>query len=794
MWHSKKKGDVKRWLVTPLLVCLLLLGVTTVSVFADPSATETETVGDIYDISTAVTAYVNNVVGANGNDKHNNQRVEDPGNVGNAGAYVGYGDEKQGFVSFITSNTTSGSSSSTYDAWMNIIDGTNKNAAYSYARFGKLLSDAGLDETLSADNTLNIWRIACGIISLIVFVAGEVVPLAFKFALSLLKMFNVFGLFQDALHYEVISENHTHGLSANWSSIFNVAGKDMPASIEALVKWCSDIYDFIFNEISMIIIIPVLLAVVAFNILMLKKPAGTQFGGLLKRVFFIIVGVPICAALYTGVLDKMTEEALDATPTARLVAASFVDFESWADEGLPVDNNLKLESSREKDDGAVNAGGVASEETLYAARQNALMVNSSVHDNIRQTGWTLGNNMHNTISGGLWNSAGRMNKQDDEVSDSVRSTLFNMINRYTFSEKYTSSAWATKIASTWMEDGVKMGSSDNTETDTVRTMMDQTDEVNDWMRRETQDNSRIWMGNSNSDMQWVSKDKINIFKNGTMTDDGQYDKNEKLTYNGKLSDLSMYNYLSTSFQDSSLVTYSNATSVSEHVKQAHASVTATGNGFVQYLFLINMWVCIGITALLACYFAIGMTFKNLKTSFQLLAAIPMALMGVMKSIAQVCMYVIMMIGQVLMGALLYTTISEILVVLATVVENLVVNAAKPGPNPPILTSSILAAIGVPAVRTSMVSLAVGVLIETCFVMLVGRVIWSYRRVCVRCYDTVLTRCMRAVTLPEFEEMFETVWVQHHLVKQHTYSEGSFAEVLAFLQNTTDCRLEKGVRV
>lgn len=163
--HGKKRIGL---LVSVVTFCLFMI-MTAFPVYADPpsgdDSGDVETVGDIYDVSTALTAYVNNVVGANGNDKHNNQRVENPGSVGNAGAYVGYGDEKQKFVSFITSNTTVGTSTSTYDAWEDIIDSTDsdKNSAYAYVRLGKTLSDAGLDETISADTNFDLPRIIMGL-------------------------------------------------------------------------------------------------------------------------------------------------------------------------------------------------------------------------------------------------------------------------------------------------------------------------------------------------------------------------------------------------------------------------------------------------------------------------------------------------------------------------------------------------------------------------------------------------------------------------------------------------------
>lgn len=792
--HGKKRIGL---LVSVVTFCLFMI-MTAFPVYADPpsgdDSGDVETVGDIYDVSTALTAYVNNVVGANGNDKHNNQRVENPGSVGNAGAYVGYGDEKQKFVSFITSNTTVGTSTSTYDAWEDIIDSTDsdKNAAYAYVRLGKTLSDAGLDETISADTNFDLPRIIMGGISLLVFSAGEIVPFAFNIALGILKALNVFALFGTVGNV----------VTNTWQDAF----PDAPDVLSPLRGLFGGLYSDMLSPIVYtdkypegrpgvtLLMIALLVALLVANIFLLRKSAGHQMITFLKRVVFMLAGLPLCGLLYTSCLNHLYDITREGTASAKLVAASFVDFEEWANSGLNM-TGLTIESSPKGTDGAINKGGAASEETLQQLRNTSLKINAKGKGlNHPFVGWAasgFGNSSHDVISGDLWDTSGNIVHQSTATDSSAVASIYNMLVRYIKADTYTSSAWASNLKQTVFKD-VNIGSADPEATDTkksVRAMFEATDEVGDWMRRETQDNERIWDGTQGTDMEWTSE-SFNIFRNGDMKLDGVIgEADQPMKWTGRLSDLSMYNYLATRFDESSIITYSNATSVSEHVKQAHTSVTAIGSGVLGFVLLLNMWVCIGITALIGVYFAISTTLKNLKTSFQLIASVPMAMMGAVKSIAQVIIYTVMLMVQVVLGAVMYTFLAEFLVVFATVIENIVSSGNADGPQ---TVSILLASIGFDTnmIADSEVTVTCMIVAELIALLIVGYAIWHYRRVYVRAYDCALYRAMKWVTVEECRDVFESVWKQKKVVRPETeYVPSGAMGVLALL--CSDLERERG---
>lgn len=792
--HGKKRIGL---LVSVVTFCLFMI-MTAFPVYADPpsgdDSGDVETVGDIYDVSTALTAYVNNVVGANGNDKHNNQRVENPGSVGNAGAYVGYGDEKQKFVSFITSNTTVGTSTSTYDAWEDIIDSTDsdKNAAYAYVRLGKTLSDAGLDETISADTNFDFPRIIMGGISLLVFSAGEIVPFAFNIALGILKALNVFALFGTVGNV----------VTNTWQDAF----PDAPDVLSPLRGLFGGLYSDMLSPIVYtekypegrpgvtLLMIALLIALLVVNIFLLRKSAGHQMITFLKRVVFMLAGLPLCGLLYTSCLNHLYDITREGTASAKLVAASFVDFEEWANSGLNM-TGLTIESSPKGTDGAINKGGAASEETLQQLRNTSLKINAKGkglnHPFVDWAASGFGNSSHDVISGDLWDTSGNIVHQSTATDSSAVASIYNMLVRYIKADTYTSSAWASNLKQTVFKD-VNIGSADPEATDTkksVRAMFEATDEVGDWMRRETQDNERIWDGTQGTDMEWTSE-SFNIFRNGDMKLDGVTgEADQPMKWTGRLSDLSMYNYLATRFDESSIITYSNATSVSEHVKQAHTSVTAIGSGVLGFVLLLNMWVCIGITALIGVYFAISTTLKNLKTSFQLIASVPMAMMGAVKSIAQVIIYTVMLMVQVVLGAVMYTFLAEFLVVFATVIENIVSSGNADGPQ---TVSILLASIGFDTnmIAGSEVTVTCMIVAELIALLIVGYAIWHYRRVYVRAYDCALYRAMKWVTVEECRDVFESVWKQKKVVRPETeYVPSGAMGVLALL--CSDLERERG---
>jgi hypothetical protein len=516
-------------------------------------------------------------------------------------------------------------------------------------------------------------------------------------------------------------------------------------------------------NLSWTIVVPALTAVMAMNILLLRMQPSSQIVLFIKRVVFIGIGVPIAAVLYTSTLNNMGEILTKDTPSTRLVVASFIDFESWVDTSRlsPVAPNALIESSPKGVDGATNDGGAASARMLKQLRKTTLALNK-----INNTGFSglsdfTGSDAHNSITGGIWNTGSRGQgfggAEAEADSDKPSEAVFGLLNRYTKGSFYSAAAWSTKMGKYLISTGQLGYNGDNAQ-NTANAMFASTDEASDWMDREQLDNSAIWAKGRTTNIQWADQ-PVNIFANGLLT--GNVDTNGVMTWtNGGLSSLAMYNYLSTSFEPTSLVTYSTANSVSEHTMLQHFNVGIIGSGVLKLLYWANMIVCIGVLALIGLSYSLGMAISNIKRGIQLLLAIPMATLGVLKGIAQVLVYLVLMICEVIGTAFMYSFISELFMVFATMIEAFATDTSITGYSS-ILFASQFKLFGLTDVN---INISLMLIIEILAVLCISNFVLKYNRAYFYGYEYVWRRVYRLCT---FKEMLP-VYDKYILNNKNTY--------------------------
>ena len=454
-----KKGV--RILLAILMCVLVLFPCAPTYASSSKKDEEVETVGDIYDVSTALTAYVNAVVGGNGSDEHNydtsGNRVENPGCSGNAGAYVGYGDEDNNFKASITSNTTYGASASTYDAWEEIFM-DNPNAAYGYVRYGKTLTDAGLD---SQGVSGGVVRKAGGFLSGLAYAGSEAVPIMFNFSLKILRWMNPFQYLINA----VDARGNDYGINGQRSAIYdaNTQAQEDSSPVYRLMHGAGSISEYISNmykqmsKIGWTVTVPLMLAVLALQVLLLRSQRpGATIMNVVKRIVFIAIGVPVLAGLYTSTLRELDEVTSEKTAATRLVAASFCDFGTWVDVSqlYPIGD---IKSSPKGKDGATNDGGVASADMLRKLRNITLTLNQN--NNVVGDVGTLdsGSNdaiVHGMLSGNIWNRDGSAgggyggsNKEtvDQNVLLVQQQNIMGLITKYANGGTYSASSWGSNL-------------------------------------------------------------------------------------------------------------------------------------------------------------------------------------------------------------------------------------------------------------------------------------------------------------------------------------------------------------
>lgn len=770
-------------IISMMLICSMQL-----PVFAAPSEDGNvekpeETNVSLYDTQTALSTYVNDVLGVNGNDKHHNNRVESttPNGhdhvVGNAGAYVGYGDEDAGFHSFIMSNVSYGVSSSTYDAWMDVTsdDGTD-NQVYAYVRYGRLLRATGLD-SVAGENHSSFRGIA-GMLSTVAFALAQLIPLMFGLVLKVLKLLNPFGFLSNAQEIGTV-----------WRSWLPSA----PSQLTAMVDFISGIFDTLVHEITWLVAAPLLLLVAISQVLMFRQPAGSTFMKYGRRIVFFVIGIPLCAGLYTNVINEMFDIMTHNTASAQVVASTVIDFESWCDKSqLAVPDGVILASAPgEKTESGYTRvdGGVPTDETLLNLRKSTYVLNKKYNSGLSNLPDVNSiDSVHFTTSANMWNGNITPGAGHDESSTAfagmtsltqdfkVTGSLLDMLWRYTSQSFYRPTDFETKymnlLTTDYRVDLGHMGSTSGASSNAgkVYEMFDRTNDVEDWMERNPASNRSAFTGialDKNQEdghhMQWVDQ-PFNIYRDGSLKV-SSYHQDDVMTYttesvsiatpNGEphgLSTQSMYNFLCTSFDENSLMVYSGDRSVSELSRQLHYSTNIIGTGVLQFVFGLNMIVLMGVMVIIAFAFSLKMMIHNLKKGISLLASIPMAMVGVVKSIAQVISYTFAMILELIVTAFLYVVVSDVMVMVALAVESVVSVGLSSGGG---TTVTILASIGSSLGLSTEAMIVAAVIVEMVLVTGLLMFAWKYRKVWFYARHQLSNRMYRCMTLRGMESVYES---------------------------------------
>lgn len=706
-----------------LAICMFVLSVPSQPVYASSSSSASESDGiytSMYDVSTALTAYANNVVGSNTNDKHDDHKLKemDEKKPGIAGAYVGYGDSDKGFYGYISSNTAKAVTSSSYDAWLNVGD---NGSTYAYARYGHLLSDLGLDETGDATGS-SMARSTFGLFMQTTHSVAGFVPTIFEFSLKILRTLNPFRFLIDDGTNEykesdyvgnassiISGDNSTSkndgkmdggGDAVNDAITDNATGDNATAvtSSSNVLKPVTQVMTTIYSgtrTIGFLAIIPLLFVLLLWSMLMKRDMSGLK--SFVIKFAFIVTGIPLCAALYTGVLDQ-TLTAVQTNPAAsRLVACTFVDFQSWVQSSrldLPLGVSLKSVGKSNSSGDSTTAAGAASAETLRSLRDITFRINNAVYqfNGLSSSGIGTGNTNQKESANfnlGMWDNNG--NLKDNGSDSTIEKQINGLLQRYRSGEFYQASAWETSVNGALnkyhaSELGATPSTSNaNTNDGKIYQMYDETDESTDWMNRTVADNKKIFNGT-----QWSN---FNIFSNGVLKSDSTSSTkvDSTITYSrglrssnwtgdmadpavkGGLSSISMYNYLSSSFDDASISVYSAQKSTSEYTKKAHYSVNLIGSGALRVAYALNCVACLFSFALIGVMYGLGMVISNLKRGISMLMQIPFAMMGAVRGIVQVVMYVFAMCIELLFTVYVYQFVCEFIVMFASVIETPISN-------------------------------------------------------------------------------------------------------------------------
>lgn len=648
----------------------------------------------LYSVSCSLTSYMNMILGVSGNDTHEDHKLKEAGtDVGDAGAFLGFGDPDYKFKSFITGQFSKTSSVVDYSALLKT-EPSNTNHMYYYSRYGRLLSDMGLDQTSTELVGLGP-RAIPGVVVFLFYVLSTGLNFGFSQMLNILKLLNPFQFFANT---DVIAESLRDEISAG--SAFSVSHVGYK-----LVTYVGSLYESLQN-LGLMAILPLMLCAVIVSVLFNYKRGASSNGGrkfylFFVRMIFVCAGVPLLGCVYTACLNNVCNivSTTDCAST-EMVASTFVNFGEWAKQ-------FRLSPSVggvfEMDD----ASGIASESSYKYLRRTAYEINraTKVIDGIDMSGIGLGslsdvnkwnqNVMHVTDGSswdGSWETAVRKFQSDTNAMKRAvgliipwmrgsfyHSSDFESDTMSVFTEKHGEDKTSNGESLVGRRPGLdEVDPPDNSET--LYELFENTSTTAAWEARTAEENTDIFK--DSGDFKW---DKFNIFANGSL----EVVKNgNKLRYKDLnaqqcnktntgsclsatmgLSTVSMYNYLSTDFQANQMVIYSQAKALSSHTSKSHFAVNLVGSGIWNIMYFLNMTAVMIVITVIGVFYMCGMVWNNVKQTFSLLGAIPGAMLGMLRSIVNMIVVVVTMMAEILGTIMIYEVISDLIGVFATLLDS-----------------------------------------------------------------------------------------------------------------------------
>lgn len=609
--------------------------------------------------SQVMQAFGNALAPSDGTDKTSGTSyllVDPSGNsisAGQAGGLLGYADsasDQKGVIGWLTSSFSNSSATFSYDQLSKIPlpngKGTGSNALTTYAYYGKALSDMGLDKT-TADGG-SIFNKIFGLILQGVYWMASLAPLVFKVTIKLLKILNPFMLFDTVLDFGSKSDSIL-GAAASYVGTYYQVIKDMALGL----------------------LIPIFFGIMIFSIFVFRSTkASNKIWRYVLRVFIIVTAVPLIGGTYTGLLNHLDEGSTNSSKYADyLLYSSFVDFEGWAKESRLAPPNL-TSTTKDANSIAVTSNGTVDGSTI-PSRSLVLAINQLSHSDV---GFLVGSNKGDT---NIWNTIGGIGPNSGNSGNSVKSSVTDMLQRYTDGDVFTSSDYEGYVKAAINEKMRPNGISSQDAIDGISKMFTLN---SDGFEKNAK--SGIFSSNPNFD-DGASKDLMgnyhaSIYNTGELTWDASShvfrttnlstvslgNRIEPIGVNSGgagLSPLAMYNYLNTEFKSKSMTVYSSEKASSAFVKRSHYSVVFAGDGFGLVVGMFSLFMVMLSLTVLSLVYAFGMIGIAFRSIPNIATGVFGTTFGSLGSFAKLMISTIILIIEIV-GTMLLYGISESLMV------------------------------------------------------------------------------------------------------------------------------------
>lgn len=647
---SKSNSRLIKVILTIMMALLLVMtSATTVSANEENAGNHS-----FYKVSSAAAAYydaahnrdednTDNLIDGDENEHFKNVTMND------AGGFVGYYDRDLIDVIFGQATLSDISMSAQARGY-----GSYRYDNYtSYLRYGHALRELGLDSTsMEGMPFSSIGRKFTGGLMYGLYTLAVAIDQLFTAVIRILKTLNPFTLF-------VGTDVWLKNLMGNTGPI--------PEALEGLQEIATDMYVKV-SALSWFII-PLFFVTMAASILLFRGSNTAQSDAPLTkirkyatRVAFIVMGVPLLGILYTSSLNMLDDHlGMNSTGLSanHVISSTFVDFESWASNGhLALPNHTQIViSTKNSPSGNVDINNTTN------VRELTRLINSYSGSGVRGSGGSDSD----TGTAEEWNK-----KVVRDSAPTVRKESYTrtaaMIQKYMDGAFYHSSDFETEVK----------GGFKDADAPELYAAIAQASDIENWRdskasigTKQDENRSFIMTDGSKSRLEATITDEDTIIYEGKMpwTSSVWSTKRKRdITGSYGLSTMSIYNYLNTAFDNSSVITYSSQKATSGSVRQSHRSVNLVGTGITSTLYYLHAVSMLGAMAVLGIAYALGMIMSNLRRTIRMLTSLPIAMLGNLRAMAKITSIVGMMIVEVVGTLFTYAIILEVFRVLGVMVE------------------------------------------------------------------------------------------------------------------------------
>ena len=565
-----------------------------------------------------------------------NAALNDPSQMANAGAFVGYVDKDFNIfdIGSFLAQTTVGTQSRSYTV------PDNDKAVAAYLQYGHALQALGLDTVTSNQmDFMGIGRMFIGAISLLFYIFGLLPQLLFNITIGIMQAMNPF----------------------NWILTEAAGGAETIPALSGVKGFVTDLYNT-FAGMGLYVVTLLFAVGIGMSILFWRKSnnVGSHFKKFLIRVVFIAAGLPLLAMTYTAALNNAADAFSSSAPMAnKAIASTFVDFAAWAEKSnltLPRDTIIKVNgNSSGSGSGTVDMGGTT------APQMFALRINQSSNSIVDGYAISKDKDASTNIIDSRSDNKGAFGKMME---------VLDLLLRYMNTTRYTSGAYESYVK-TVNKDFIA-----GTEITSNKDKYTSVENILDSKNSKIDDKDISYMNNGSPGSYNVSvRGYVLIYKgNGVLhsfapgTNAHNYEdkfvkyvSNGTVTGTGGLSTLSMYNYLNTKFADDTVTNYSSNKLASDYVLDTHHSVSLVGGGFMGIIYWLNMLSILGFIGIVGSIYAFGLIGGSVKRGIKMVTSLPFASLGSIKAISKIVAITASMIIQIYGTLVVYELVVQLFI-------------------------------------------------------------------------------------------------------------------------------------